>query len=155
MARYAEGTEVAVEKSQAELKRLIERYGARKVLTFDDQDEGVSALQFQIRDRQVLLRLRFPAESEFRLDARGRLRTDNARYNAWDAERRRLWRSLVMVVKAKLESVESGIETFDEAFLPHLVMEGGGTIGDRVLAELPRALASGFLPALAAGRPQA
>jgi len=42
---------------------------------------------------------------------------DEARRLAVDAEERRRWRCLLLVIKAKLESVADAVETFDEAFL--------------------------------------
>jgi hypothetical protein len=47
---------------------------------------------------------------------------------------------LFLCIKAKLESVESGIETFEEAFLAH-VLTPNGTVYDQVhprLAEIAK-----------------
>src|ERR1700723_2772498 len=41
---------------------------------------------------------------------------------------RQRWRALLLVIKAKLESVESGIETLEEAFYANIVMPDGRTI---------------------------
>jgi hypothetical protein len=51
-------------------------------------------------------------------------------------EMRRRWRSLALAIKAKLEVVASGIATFDEEFMAHLVLPDGTTVGDRVTTEL-------------------
>ena len=39
------------------------------------------------------------------------------------------WRALGLCIKAKLESIASGIETLDEAFLAHVVLDDGHTTG--------------------------
>jgi hypothetical protein len=44
-------------------------------------------------------------------------------------QRRQRWRALLLCIKAKLESVESKIESFEEAFLAHVVMPDGVTVG--------------------------
>ncbi len=41
-------------------------------------------------------------------------------------------RALLLVIKAKLESVESGIETLEQAFLAHVVMANGQTVYERI-----------------------
>ena len=41
---------------------------------------------------------------------------------AHEQERRRLWRALLLNIKAKLEAVESGISVFDEEFMAHIVL---------------------------------
>ena len=47
-------------------------------------------------------------------------------------ETRRRWRCLLITIKAKLECIETGIETFEEAFLAHIVTETGQTIYQRL-----------------------
>jgi hypothetical protein len=46
--------------------------------------------------------------------------------------RREKWRALLLSIKAKLVSVESGIETFEEAFMAHVVMPDGSTVSEHV-----------------------
>jgi hypothetical protein len=65
--------------------------------------------------------------------------------DAIKAEERRLWRCLLISIKAKLEAVGSGIATFDEEFLAHIVTPDNDTIyeklqrfdGGRLLAAVP------------------
>lgn len=49
---------------------------------------------------------------------------------------RERWRALYLALKAKLVSVETGVETFEEAFLPHLVLAGGSTIFEHLRGQL-------------------
>jgi hypothetical protein len=42
--------------------------------------------------------------------------------------RKQRWRALLLCIKAKLESVASNIETFEEAFLAHVVMPDNRTV---------------------------
>jgi hypothetical protein len=42
-----------------------------------------------------------------------------------------------MVIKAKLEAVASGITTFDEEFLAHVVLETGETVAEQMIPKLP------------------
>ena len=46
---------------------------------------------------------------------------------------RQRWRALLFCIKAKLESVEAKIETFEEAFLAHVVLPDGKTVGEHAL----------------------
>jgi hypothetical protein len=66
----------------------------------------------------------------------------------YEQETRERWRALVLCIKAKLESVESQIESFEEAFLPHIVMANGQTIGESLLPQLPGITETGRMPAL-------
>ncbi len=155
MARYAEGTTVPVERSRAEIEALVARYGARKFASGYDEDARLAVVQFELNDRRILFRLHLPdpADREFTHDGRGRQRTALQRDNAYQAECRRLWRSLVLVLKAKLESVESGVESFDSAFLAQLVLPNtaGRTYGDIALPQIAHVYATGELPPLLPG----
>ena len=42
----------------------------------------------------------------------------------------------MLCIKAKLESVASGIETFEEAFLAHVIVDDGQTVYDYVRPKL-------------------
>ena len=46
--------------------------------------------------------------------------------------RRERWRALLLCIKAKLEAVASDIESFEMAFLAHIVLPDGRTVGESV-----------------------
>lgn len=126
---YADGTSVSVARSREEIEKLIRKHGARKVGTYTDEDSAV--VTFQTADRTVRFSIPMPPPSDADVKAytsRSHKSNDEARQRAFDAEERRRWRCLVLVIKAKLEGVENNVETFDEAFLAHIVTPGGRTI---------------------------
>jgi len=61
------------------------------------------------------------------------------------AEERRRWLALLLVIKAKLEAVESGIITFEEEFLAHVVMPDGRTVLQHVQVPIERAYIEGHV----------
>lgn len=154
MAKYAENTTVTVERSQAEIQGLIQRYGARKYASGYDEDTRLAVIQFEMTGRRVMFRLHLPDidDDRFALDGRGRERSQTAWANAYDQECRRLWRSLLLVIKAKLESVESGVESFEEAFLPQIVIPGTGqTYGQFAVPQIAAVYEHGELPPMLPG----
>jgi len=154
MARYAENTTVPIERSQAEIQGLIQRYGARKFASGYDEDARLAVIQFEMTGRRVMFRLSLPNldDERFAVDARGRQRSHSAWTNAYDQECRRLWRSLLLVIKAKLESVESGVESFEEAFLPQIVIPGTGqTYGEYAVPQIAAVYEHGDLPPMLPG----
>ncbi len=56
------------------------------------------------------------------------------------------WRALVLVLKGKLESVESGIATFEEEFMPFIVMPNDQTLGAILVPMIEQSYASGKMP---------
>jgi hypothetical protein len=61
-------------------------------------------------------------------------------------QRRQRGRALLLVIKAKIESIESGVETFDEAFLANIVTPGGATVGDWLIPQIETAYVEGKMP---------
>lgn len=128
---YAEKTEVAVEKSIAEIVALVKRAGAQRVMQADEPERF--AIQFEMKDRLVRFRVTLPSLADVPArSGNGPWRDDKTRARIRDQMHRQRARALLLVVKAKLESIESGVETFEEAFLANVVMANGQTIYERV-----------------------
>ena len=61
------------------------------------------------------------------------------------------WRSLALVIKAKLEAVERRIVSFEQEFAMHMVMPGGMTVEELITPAIEQAYANGSpAPLLAA-----
>jgi hypothetical protein len=145
VSRYAEGTSVTEERSRAEIEQLLRRFGATGFAYGWDGNQAM--VGFRASDRQVRFSLAMPEPSEFRLTATRQRRSDTATMTAYQAEVRRRWRALALAIKAKLEVVASGIATFDEEFLAHVVLPDGRTVGAVIAPELDAAHRGGIAPA--------
>jgi hypothetical protein len=132
---YAENTSVAFEKSIAEIITLIKRAGAQQIGQFESDDHF--AIQFVLADR--LIRFRVPLPGLDTIPARNgnnvALNLPQRKERLAQSHRQR-GRALLLVIKAKLESVESGIETLEQAFLAHVVMADGATVYERIAEPL-------------------
>jgi hypothetical protein len=145
--KYAEQTQVPVDRSKAEIERLIQRYGATEFATGWKQERAV--IQFKMRDRYVRFILPLPNRQEFSKTPSGRrTRSESDTLKAWEQGCRQRWRALALTIKAKLESVESGIEEFESAFMAQMVMPDGKTISEHVLPVIDAAYKSGKMPEL-------
>ena len=146
---YAADTAVTVERSRAEIERTLTRYGATRFAS--GWDEGGALIGFVAKDRRVRFRLPLPVRTEKRFThQKPRFsysaplpRSESAALAAWEQECRSRWRALLLSIKAKLEAVESGIETFEEAFLAHVVMPDGRTVAESILPAIADSYAQG------------
>jgi hypothetical protein len=133
MTRYAEGTTVPVEKTRAEIEKLLKANGATKfVSSYDDE---VAILMFVCRDRVLRFSVPMPKLKDTDRSPTGRVRSKATAVKALDAEQRRRFRALLLSIKGKIESIESGIETFEEAFLSHIVTDNRRTIYERLFLD--------------------
>ena len=120
MRRYAEGTAVPASRSKAEIERLLERYGASHFMTgWNDANAFVG---FKCHNRMVKFVISMP--------------DTGLTEKKYAQEERRRWRSLCLVIKSKLEAVNSEISTFETEFLAHIVTPDGKTVGEHVVPRL-------------------
>lgn len=150
--QYAQDTTVSVAKTRAELEDLLSRHGATSTAVFQSTDNA--AIAFEMHGRRILFRLRLPDANarEFThatYGARGEQKrtADDAR-KAHEKACRRLWRALLLAVKAKLVSVDDGVESFEEAFMAHVVMPDGRTVAEHTAPRIQQAYDTGEVPKL-------
>lgn len=142
---FAKTTTVSPMKSRHEIEQLVMRYGAAKFAT------AVSAtkaqIMFEAKDRMLRFDLKMPARDEKRFTHKNSWtkRTDIQIAALYEQEERRLWRSLALVIKAKLESVESGIETFESAFAMNIVMPDGKLFREHALPFIAESYETGTM----------
>lgn len=144
MSRYAAGTSVSSIQSEIEIRNTLTRFGADAIMTYADK-HGIQ-IQFRCRSRIVRLEMRLPERDElrFRLTPQTeKLRSPEAAEKAWDDECRRLWRSLVLLVKAKLAAVDDGITEFEEEFLAHIVLPDNRRVADEARPRIASIYESG------------
>lgn len=142
MTRYAEGTSVDASASRVEIERLLGRYGATAVVT--GYQPGRGAVQFEAHGRRIRIGIDLPTDlAEFAWTETGRRRSATVQQEQLRAEARRRWRSLVLVLKARLEAAATGIETFEVAFLPYVVLPDGSTVADHAVPAVAHAYATG------------
>lgn len=138
--KFAAGTTTSIETTQTQIRRMLEQHGAVDGFVTGEQ-AGVAALTFIMKDRRVTFRMGIP-----------RVHPGEERKNAAAvAETRRMWRSLLLCIKAKLESVRSGIESFEDAFLAQTVLPTGETMGEYAARAIPQALEGRKMPPLLGG----
>lgn len=121
---YARGTTVSTEQTRTEIERTIDRYGAAG-FSYGRSDTRV-IIQFEAHQRVVRFTLPLPAIDDPLVCKRRRGKHSEIVPHAQRAKRRdqiirERWRALHLAIKAKLETVESGIAQFEEEFFAHIV----------------------------------
>lgn len=109
---YGDYTKVPFDRTVSEIVTMLRKRGAGQI--FQGEDGDMFAIQFSLSDRMIRFRLSLS-------DGRPSKQ-----------RRRQRGRALLLVIKAKLESVDSGIETIEQAFLANVVMSDGKTVYERV-----------------------
>lgn len=151
--KYAAGTEVSVANSKTEIERTLTRFGAEAFAYGWSAERDVAQVMFEHSGRRIRFSLPMPDRSAkaFTHTPTGQRRNEAAMRSAYDQEVKRRWRALLLVIKAKLEAVATGIVSFEEEFLAHIVLPAGQTVGEWVEPQLREVYGRGDMPALLPG----
>jgi hypothetical protein len=145
--QFARDTTVSVERSKGEIERILTRYDATEFASGWKSERAM--MQFRMNERVIRFVLPLPSKEDFRATPSSRrTRNENATLQAWEQGCRHRWRALLLSIKAKLESAESGIEEFETAFMGQIVMPNGQTMAEIALPQIAIAYKSGKMPAL-------
>jgi len=114
--KYAQNTSVPISRSKAQIEETFLRYGIEEFGT------GVSprgaGIIFKHENRVYKINVPDPNRDDFATDIK------------WEQARWVRWRVKLLSLKAKLEEIEHGLETFDDQFLAHLALPDGTTVSD-------------------------
>lgn len=142
---FAENTTVPVARSQEEIKRTLTKYGATGFLF--GESGGQAMVGFEMKQRRVKFTLDLPIYGKT-------METKYVKMSQTKCEQktRTSWRGLLLAIKAKLECQASGISTFEQEFMAHIVMPNGQTIGEAILPQIEESYKTGAMPPLLGGR---
>lgn len=144
---YARNTNVSDDRSRVEIERLLIRYGASRFGYF--RDERRCLIQFTHKKINIQFQVSLPDENDptFFETPTGRRRKQSAviSQKLYDREVNRRWRSLALIIKAKLVAIEDGVACFEDEFLPYMVMHDGKTVAEKLLPLVQDAQQSGKL----------
>jgi len=143
---YAENTSVPAERSRGEIERTLERYGADG-FSYGWIDRKAT-VAFRADGRMVRFDLEMPTLGDFSVTDTGRSRSPAQTEKERDKAVRQRWRALLLVIKAKLEAVESGITSFEAEFLAHILLPDGSTVAETALPGIAKAYETGKMPKL-------
>jgi hypothetical protein len=124
---YAKRTRVPADRTRLEIEALMTRRGADQF--FSGADGARAVLAFRVGGRHM----------------RFMLPLDGCQTQQQIMSR---WRALYLVIKARLEAIEAGITTFDEAFLAETVLPDRTTVAETMLPQIESAYSTGKMPPL-------
>lgn len=145
--KYAKSTSVSVDASRNEIEKTLKRYGAK---SFAYATQGTKALiMFEFNGKRIRFILNLPDMNERRFThtpSRGTRRSADSQMQEWEQACRQKWRALLLVIKAKLEAVDSGISIFEEEFMANILLPNNQTVGEFMLPQVDQCYVTNQLP---------
>ncbi len=145
---YASNTSVPVERSRAEIEKLLSRHKCSKFMAGVDHDAHRATVQFQAHNRIVKFEIALPnaTDKKYTRDRHGWQRSPSGVAKLVEQEERTIWRALLLVIKAKLEAVESNIATFEDEFLAHVLLPNQQTVAQYIGPTVAQIYDTGRMP---------
>lgn len=146
---YAEKTSVSVSKTKADIEDLIQKAGAGQFIS--GYKENMAVIGFSLANRQIRFVLPLPDKQEQKFwftPERRTKRSEKQAYEAWEQACRSRWRALYLIIKAKLEAVDSGISTIEREFFYDIVLPDGKTVGEFMAPQIETTYKTGEMPPL-------
>jgi len=120
--RYASKTTVSPERSRMQIEKTLNQYGANG---FAYMSSGMAAIiAFEMNGKKIMFKLPLPQNDDYRT------------LKQLEQAQRQRWRALLLSIKSKLETVSSGITTFEQEFVAHFVLKGDVTIGEKIANQI-------------------
>lgn len=145
---FAANTSVPVERSRAEIERLLSKHKCTKFMAGVDHEAHRATVQFQAHNRIVKfdIGLPDPKDKKYSRDRHGWQRSPSGIEKLVQQEERTRWRALLLVIKAKLEAVESNIATFEDEFLAHVLLPNQQTVAQYIEPTVAQIYETGRMP---------
>lgn len=131
---YAATTQVPVEKTKVEIERAMMKAGATAYAVA--QDGKIASVHFRMKERLFRFTIDIPQKGG-------------------DQAVRTRWRALLLVLKAKIEAVQTGIVTLEDEFLAQTVTADNKTVSEHIQPMVAENYRVGGPPRLMIGGPTA
>lgn len=144
-AVYAKKTRVPVERSRGEIERILRAHGAQQVASSWDVASRTGQVACRLKGYTLRWTVTTPG-----IHVTHALSAEQLKRKVADEEARR-WRVLVILIKAKLDAIETGGAVIEAEFLANICLPNGKTVYDVAKPEIDRAMTSGKTPTLLLG----
>jgi hypothetical protein len=148
--KYAAETSVPVDRSKAEIEKILKKYGASRFMYGWEGDQVV--IGFEISEKRYRIHVPMPVAEEFGYTPGGRPRNGKtAIIAALEQAERQRWRALALYLKAVLEAAEIGIKSIENSLLSDLVLMNNATVGAWLVPQIENSYRMGVMPPMLPG----
>ena len=151
MSHYAKNTSVSVERSEAEIKRVLLKYGVSEIMSGMSREKNLAFVMFKWDNLPIKIRIPLPDfnDPKFQETPGGRKnRTKEAANKEWEKAARQQWRVLLLMIKSQCETIVNGIFPAAEVFMPWLMLPNNMTAFEFAAEDLRRMCETGKMPKL-------
>lgn len=114
------------------------------------EEPARASIMFEVKGLTVVIEVPLPSsdDQEFRFTGRHVLRSVSSQEELFRKAVRQRWRALLLVIKAKLEAIDSHISTLEQEFGMFVQTPDGKSVGFHLIPKLKQIATTGKLPRL-------
>lgn len=133
-------TATSGEKALSDLQKILSGFGCNKFGNWTDQEEGTVAVQFEYRGRKVMVQASAKGWAQMFLkeqpySSRRRVTRQEYEQKALEQGGIAVYSMLRDWIKGQVTAVESGILSFEAAFLGQILLPSGKTVLEHVRSD--------------------
>ena len=125
-------TEVAAEKTVAQIQSLLAKAGAQAIMSEYDSEGVLCAMSFRLVTPQGPISFTLPSNIDRILECLKRDRKVPGRLKTKEQASRVAWRILLNWIEAQVAIVQAQCAELPQVFLPYAKMKGGETLYDQM-----------------------
>jgi len=146
--KYAINTETSVDSSKTQISKVLKRYGA--TTTSINETPQFALVAAQIHGIQIRIRLQLPLlnDPEITMTPTRKYRNEVGIKKEYDRAIKSTLRALYMILHSRLEEIDRGISTAQQAFMPWIMLPDNSIVEDHVLPTIKTAYETGQVPPL-------
>lgn len=139
---YAAETTVTPTQSLEHIRKCVADYGGDDFVNGESRRRGEAFVRFMCEDTTIRFAIQLPdvgSDAFTKTPGGKRDRSAKQARSAYEKEVRRMWRSLVLVIKALFVAVDDGVLEFKQAFMPYMLIDNQ-TVYDHARDRLDKAV---------------
>lgn len=136
MSNYAKNTAVPIDRSMNQIRIMLQKEGCEAVAIAEAGNRAM--VQFVFESMSYKFHIDYPTDKdlEIKCTPAGKERSPSQIVQEIDKEKRRLWRSMNLYIKAAIEAHQNGIINLKRSLMGNIVLESGQTLYGKLEKEM-------------------
>jgi hypothetical protein len=138
MTKYAAKTTVSIDRSMGQVRQMLAKAGADGVAIAETAFGSTTQFIFDGKSYKFVITYPKTTDDAIIYTHAGRERTEKQIEAELESEKKRLWRSMGLYIKAALEAHNNGVIDLKRSMMSHMELPSGSTVYEKIKDSLDK-----------------
>ena len=129
---YANKTSVPVERSMIQVRQILQKHKVQAVAIAETDEGAATKFVFEGKPYQFVIKYPMISQESVMFTPSGKQRTGAQKLAEIESEKRRLWRCMVLYIKAAIEAHVNGLVDLKRSMIGHMLLPSGKTFYNEI-----------------------